>query len=246
MAWCHRGRKAFVTGVLARLAIGDSTLREPYPSELGGIVFAATKFQDLPRQNHQRIVSLHTRNSGTRWSTSAIFHNRPPVSPQRRACRRRRSRASLLGAFQNCHATVLSWALSRSFVPPTPRLAIDSYWRAHPIRADRLARGLAIARGLNFGRSSGGATLAYPDDQVKNFGNSGTSLRSRHPLEPPSDQGSGRHHGNSGTGARQAQSAPPPASEGGSNATNFNRCCPATEAHKAGAEAAPGRSLGKG
>jgi hypothetical protein len=24
-----------------------------------------------------------------------------------------------------------------------PRLAIDSYWRAHPIRADRLARALA-------------------------------------------------------------------------------------------------------
>src|SRR5579863_6782283 len=38
---------------------------------------------------------------------------------------------------------VLSRALGRSFVPPTPRLAIDSYWRAHPLRADRLARALA-------------------------------------------------------------------------------------------------------
>src|SRR5215467_9270235 len=38
---------------------------------------------------------------------------------------------------------VLSRALSRPFVPPTPRLAIDSYWRAHPLRADRVARALA-------------------------------------------------------------------------------------------------------
>src|SRR6516225_4240567 len=38
---------------------------------------------------------------------------------------------------------VLTRALSRPFVPPTPRLAIDSYWRAHPLRADRLTRALA-------------------------------------------------------------------------------------------------------
>src|SRR6516165_11558999 len=42
---------------------------------------------------------------------------------------------------------VLSWALGRPFVPPTPRLAVDSYWRAHPIRADRLARALATRSG---------------------------------------------------------------------------------------------------
>jgi len=29
-------------------------------------------------------------------------------------------------------SAVLSWALGRPFVPPTPRLAVDSYWRAHP------------------------------------------------------------------------------------------------------------------
>ena len=28
-------------------------------------------------------------------------------------------------------STVLSRALERPFVPPTPRIAIDSYWRAH-------------------------------------------------------------------------------------------------------------------
>jgi hypothetical protein len=50
--------------------------------------------------------SPHTRNSGTRWSTSAVFHSRPPVWPQRRACRRPRSLAWSLGAFQNCQATM--------------------------------------------------------------------------------------------------------------------------------------------
>jgi hypothetical protein len=42
---------------------------------------------------------------------------------------------------------VLARALGRPFIPPTPRLAIDSYWRAHPIRADRLARALATRSG---------------------------------------------------------------------------------------------------
>src|SRR6185312_9218141 len=28
-------------------------------------------------------------------------------------------------------------ALARRWTPPMPRLAIDSYWRAHPLRADR-------------------------------------------------------------------------------------------------------------
>jgi hypothetical protein len=44
-------------------------------------------------------------------------------------------------------STVLARALSRPFIPPTPRLAIDSYWRAHPIRADHLARALAARTG---------------------------------------------------------------------------------------------------
>ena len=42
---------------------------------------------------------------------------------------------------------VLARALSRPFVPPTPRLAIDGYWRAHPLRADRLARAMARRSG---------------------------------------------------------------------------------------------------
>jgi hypothetical protein len=42
-------------------------------------------------------------------------------------------------------------ALNRPFIPPTPWLAIDSYWRAHPIRADRLARALAARSGAPAG-----------------------------------------------------------------------------------------------
>src|SRR5262252_324855 len=48
---------------------------------------------------------------------------------------------------------VLTRALSRPFTPPTPRLAIDSYWRAHPLRADRLARALAARSGAPKGWS---------------------------------------------------------------------------------------------
>jgi len=44
-------------------------------------------------------------------------------------------------------ANVLRRALGRPFVPPTPRLAVDSYWRAHPVRADSLARALAARSG---------------------------------------------------------------------------------------------------
>ena len=42
---------------------------------------------------------------------------------------------------------VLHHALTRRWTPPTPRLAIDSYWRSHPLRADRLARALAVRSG---------------------------------------------------------------------------------------------------
>jgi hypothetical protein len=48
-------------------------------------------------------------------------------------------------------APVLARALSRPFIPPTPRLAIDGYWRAHPVRADRLARALAARSGTPAG-----------------------------------------------------------------------------------------------
>jgi hypothetical protein len=55
-----------------------------------------------------------------------------------------RLRRALPGIFPS---GVLARALTRPFIPPTPRLAIDSYWRAHPLRADRLARALAARTG---------------------------------------------------------------------------------------------------
>jgi hypothetical protein len=48
-------------------------------------------------------------------------------------------------------APVLSYALRRPFIPPMPRLAVDGYWRQHPIRADRLARALAAKSGAPAG-----------------------------------------------------------------------------------------------
>jgi hypothetical protein len=58
---------------------------------------------------------------------------------------------------------VLAHALRRPFIPPMPRLAVDAYWRAHPIRADRLTRALAARSGappgwiwrLDDGRTNG-------------------------------------------------------------------------------------------
>lgn len=42
---------------------------------------------------------------------------------------------------------VLVHALSRPMIPVTPRRAVESYWRSHPLRADRLARALASREG---------------------------------------------------------------------------------------------------
>src|ERR1700749_2500892 len=67
---------------------------------------------------------------------------------ERKAERNRQSVARLNRALPDVFPSlVLSRALGRPFVPPTPRLAIDSYWRAHPLRADRLARALATKSG---------------------------------------------------------------------------------------------------
>jgi len=69
-----------------------------------------------------------------------------------RAERNRRSLARLQKALPSVFpAPVLARALARPFIPPTPRLAIDGYWRAHPVRADRLARALAERSGAPAG-----------------------------------------------------------------------------------------------
>jgi hypothetical protein len=71
---------------------------------------------------------------------------------EEKAERNRRSLARLTKALPPIFPlAVLSRALGQPFIPPTPRLAIDSYWRAHPIRADRLARALAVRTGAPSG-----------------------------------------------------------------------------------------------
>jgi len=73
---------------------------------------------------------------------------------EEKAERNRRSLARLAKALPAVFPpAVLIRALSRPFIPPTPRLAIDSYWRTHPIRADRLARALAARSGAPSGWS---------------------------------------------------------------------------------------------
>ena len=65
-----------------------------------------------------------------------------------RAERNRKALARLTKALPAIFpAPVLTYALKRAFIPPTPRLAIESYWRSHPFRADRLARALAARTG---------------------------------------------------------------------------------------------------
>lgn len=44
-------------------------------------------------------------------------------------------------------APVLVHAASRRWTPTMPRLAVDAYWRAHIVRADRLTRALAASSG---------------------------------------------------------------------------------------------------
>lgn len=49
----------------------------------------------------------------------------------------------LCGVRRPIPASVLVYALGRRWIPKTARSAVDGYWRAHPLRADRLSRALA-------------------------------------------------------------------------------------------------------
>lgn len=48
-------------------------------------------------------------------------------------------------------AAVLAHALQSRWIPRTARAAVDAYWRAHPIRAERLCRNLATRSGTPTG-----------------------------------------------------------------------------------------------
>lgn len=51
--------------------------------------------------------------------------------------------ARLVAARRALPAPALVHALARRWIPRSARAAVDGYWRAHPLRADRLARALA-------------------------------------------------------------------------------------------------------
>jgi hypothetical protein len=63
---------------------------------------------------------------------------------ERNARSRARLESRLSALFPAC---VLAHALRQPLIPPTQRKAVEAYWRHHPLRADRLARGLAKRSG---------------------------------------------------------------------------------------------------
>src|SRR6202171_2915486 len=65
-----------------------------------------------------------------------------------RAQRNEKARARLMRNLPEVFpGAVLVHALSRPFLPATPRRTVDSYWCYHPIRADKLTRALAALSG---------------------------------------------------------------------------------------------------
>lgn len=97
--------------------------------------------------------------------------------------RNRRSLARLERALPATFpAPVLAHALARPFIPPTPRQAVESYWRAHPLRADRLARAL-------------GSRSELPAGWSWRLGESGRTTSFRTPPAPFREEAFGRGPG---------------------------------------------------
>jgi hypothetical protein len=84
------------------------------------------------------IMSSHERSVLAKVSEWRVERNRRSVERLKQLCRK-------------YPKPVLVHALCRPLIPPLPRLAIDSYWRAHPVRADRLTRALAARTGAPSG-----------------------------------------------------------------------------------------------
>jgi hypothetical protein len=76
------------------------------------------------------------------------------VSKDWRAARNERALDRLIRARrERFPEAVWRHALGRPLIPPTPTRAVESYWRHHPLRADRLARALAARSGAPEGWS---------------------------------------------------------------------------------------------
>ncbi|HVI28996.1 hypothetical protein [Hansschlegelia sp.] len=66
---------------------------------------------------------------------------------ERRAAWNERAAVALQAPRAALPSAVLAHALQARWTPRTPRAAVDGFWRAHPLRADRLARALAAMSG---------------------------------------------------------------------------------------------------
>ena len=116
-----------------------------------------------PRGFKERRASGSSRSAGGAVHAAPMekcftscWHHRGPIRRagsahedvrNTRAGRTQRALARLTRALPEIFpAPVLTYALNRRWTPPMPRLAVDGYWRAHPLRADRLARALARAQ----------------------------------------------------------------------------------------------------
>src|SRR6202040_415833 len=93
-----------------------------------------------------------------------------------RAERNAKARARLMRRLPDVFPpVVLAHALAKPFVPPTPRRAIESYWRHHPVRADKLPPPLAAT-------SRPPAGLARAADKPRQGGPSGELPRAARAL----------------------------------------------------------------
>ena len=94
----------------------------------------------------------------------ATTHLARMTPSQWREERNRKARQRLIKALPDIFpAPVLASALRRPLIPAMPRRAVDAYWRAHPLRADRLARALAAKSGAPAGWRWRIGTDADPD-----------------------------------------------------------------------------------
>jgi hypothetical protein len=112
------------------LAQARSLIRKPIPRDGNLPIWPAT--------DSQRFACLPIASKGCRSMAVSTWL----------AQRNEKARARLMRNLPEVFpGAVLVHALSRPFLPATPRRTVDSYWRYHPIRADKLARALAALSG---------------------------------------------------------------------------------------------------
>jgi hypothetical protein len=98
---------------------------------------SATNWQDF---RGKMAVPSQALNGSPQMPSTAMTATTSEWRTQRNAKALPRLKRSLPAIFPRM---VLAHALARALIPPTPRRAVESYWRHHPVRADRLARALA-------------------------------------------------------------------------------------------------------